>query len=65
MSGSLVLASTSARRRAMLADAGFDAVSISPRVDDGGLVVRADHAAEDCCHLRGSKERKSPAILPA
>ncbi len=48
MIGSLVLASTSARRRAMLADAGFDAVSISPRVDDGGLVVRADHAAEDC-----------------
>jgi len=49
--GSLVLASTSARRRAMLADAGFDAVSISPRVDDGGLVVRVDHAAEDCCAL--------------
>ena len=35
----------------MLADAGFDAVSISPRVDDGVLVVRADHAAEDCCAL--------------
>ena len=51
MIGSLVLASTSARRRAMLADAGFDAVSISPRVDDGVLVVRADHAAEDCCAL--------------
>lgn len=35
----------------MLAEAGFDAVSIAPLVDDGGLVVRADHAAEDCCAL--------------
>ena len=51
MKGSLVLASTSARRRALLAEAGFDAVSISPLVDDGGLAVRADHAAEDCCAL--------------
>ncbi len=51
MSGSLVLASTSARRRAMLSAAGFDAISISPFVDDGGLAVRADHAAEDCCAL--------------
>ncbi|MDA0214921.1 MAG: Maf family protein, partial [Planctomycetota bacterium] len=49
--GSLVLASSSARRRAMLAEAGFDAVSIAPLVDDGGLIVRADHTAEDCCAL--------------
>ena len=50
----------------MLADAGFDAVSISPRVDDGGLVVRADHAAEDCCALawfKGAQVTSDLALL--
>jgi len=45
----LVLASTSARRRAMLAAAGFEAVSIAPAVDDGALRIRHDHASENCC----------------
>ncbi len=56
MSGSLVLASSSTRRRAMLAEAGFDAMSIAPLVDDGGLIVRADPTSGNCCALAWFKE---------
>lgn len=51
MNGSLVLASTSARRCALLSAAGFNAVPVAPLTDDGTLIVRADHAAEECCAL--------------
>ncbi len=56
MSRSLVHASSSTRRRAMLAEAGFDAMSIAPLVDDGGFIVRADHTAGNCCALAWLKE---------
>lgn len=51
MTSPLVLASASVRRRELLDAAGFPATVLVPRIDDGRLRVRADHAGEDCCAL--------------
>ncbi len=51
MSARLVLASSSARRLALLESAGFDSVAIAPLVDDGSLRVRAQSAKRDCIAL--------------
>ncbi|NBX36238.1 MAG: Maf-like protein [Planctomycetes bacterium] len=51
MTAPLVLASGSARRRELLEAAGFPTTVLVPRIDDGRLRVRADHAGEDCSAL--------------
>lgn len=47
----IVLASTSARRRAMLESVGFDVVTMSPVIDDGPMRIRTKHAMQDCSAL--------------
>lgn len=51
MTAPVVLASASARRRELLEAAGISVTVLVPRIDDGLLRVRADHAGEDCCAL--------------
>ncbi|MSR69018.1 MAG: Maf-like protein [Phycisphaerales bacterium] len=51
MTARVVLASSSLRRRALLASAGFSTVAIAPLVDDGSLRVRAQTAKRDCVAL--------------
>lgn len=47
----IILASSSPRRRALLEQAGYRVCCIAPRIDDGGMAVRPAKAKADCASL--------------
>ncbi len=68
MNARVVLASSSTRRRSLLASAGFQAIAIAPAVDDGSLRVRARSAQRDCVALAWFKVAqviKTPQLFQA
>lgn len=61
----LFLASTSPRRRRLLAEAGLDAIAIYPGVDDGKLLPGAVDAARwamALAHLKAAAARRQPEL---
>ncbi len=48
---SIILASSSPRRRALLEKAGYRVCCIAPRIDDGGMALRPAKARADCASL--------------
>lgn len=58
----VVLASGSARRRALLEAAGVHVVPVVPPIDDGSIIVRASHAPRDCTALAWFKAAQVLAL---